>query len=227
MYITSWGDAFIASFQSFKWALASFIPQLVFAIILFVIGWILAHYVGKAIKALVDSLKLDTMFRSTGLEKNLERAGMHLSVGGFIGGLFRWIIIIGFFIASMQFLGLTEVTSFLNSALIPYLLQVLVAALLLAVASVIAEGARKLVIASASGANIGSAKALGSVAFYAIWIFAIFFALSGLGIAQQYMGTLFTGIVFMLALAGGLAFGLGGKEAAARTIENIKGSMKQ
>lgn len=227
MYITSWGDAFIASFQSFKWALASFIPQLVFAIILFVIGWILAHYVGKAIKALVDSLKLDNMFRSTGLEKNLERAGMHLSVGGFIGGLFRWIIIIGFFIASMQFLGLTEVTSFLNSVLIPYLLQVLVAALLLAIASVIAEGARKVVIASASGANIGAARTLGSIAFYAIWVFAIFFALSGFEFIQPYMGTLFTGIIFMLALAGGLAFGLGGKEAASRTIESIKGSMKQ
>ncbi len=227
MIISSWGDAFVASFQSFKYALAFFIPKLIFAIVLFIIGWILAHYIAKAFKTLIDSLKLDSLFRSTSLEKNLERAGIHLSVGGFIGGFIKWIIIIGFFVASMTFLGLAQVNGFINEMLLPYLLQVLVSILLLAVASVVAEAVRKFVVASASGVNVSSARALGTISYYAIWIFAIFFALSGLGIAQSYMGTLFTGIIFMLALAGGLAFGLGGKEAAARAIEKINGNMKQ
>ena len=66
---------------------------------------------------------------------------------------------------------------------------------------------------------------LGSITKYAIWIFAFIIALSELGIASAFMQILFTGVVVMLAIAGGLAFGLGGKEAAARAIDSIAKDM--
>lgn len=73
--------------------------------------------------------------------------------------------------------------------------------------------------------GVRSAKMAGSVAKWAIWIFAIIIALSELGIAPAFMQILFTGIVAMLAIAGGLAFGLGGKEAASRAIDRAKNAL--
>jgi len=67
---------------------------------------------------------------------------------------------------------------------------------------------------------------VGTISYYAIWIFALIIALSTLGIAPQFMQILFTGIVAMLAIAGGLSFGLGGRDAAQKAIENVSQDMK-
>jgi len=80
---------------------------------------------------------------------------------------------------------------------------------------------KKIVTASAKAANVRSANLLGTITRYAIWIFAFIIALSELGIATAFMQILFTGLIAALAIAGGLAFGLGGKEAASRSIEKI------
>ena len=84
---------------------------------------------------------------------------------------------------------------------------------------------KNLVVASSKAANVNSANMLGTITKYAIWIFAFIIALSELGIATYFMQVLFMGIIVMLAIAGGLAFGLGGKEAASRAIENISKDM--
>jgi len=80
---------------------------------------------------------------------------------------------------------------------------------------------KKIVQASAKAVNASSANLLGSITSYAIWIFAIIIALSEIGIATYFMQVLFMGLIVMVAIAGGLAFGLGGKEAAAGLIEKV------
>jgi len=86
---------------------------------------------------------------------------------------------------------------------------------------------KKLVRASAQAANVRSANMLGSITLYAIWIFAFIIALSELGIATAFMQILFTGFIAALAIALGLAFGLGGKDAASRAIEKVSNDMKK
>ena len=108
-----------------------------------------------------------------------------------------------------------------------YLPNVLVAALILLVAGVVADAMQRIVSSSAKAAQVSSAGLLGGIARWSIWILALITALSQLGIAPQFMQILFTGLVAMLALAGGLAFGLGGRDAAAKYIERLRDDMHQ
>ena len=96
------------------------------------------------------------------------------------------------------------------------------AVLILLIAALIAEVMQRIVTGSAKAADIASARFLGSVTRWAIWLFAILAALSQLNVAGAFVETLFTGIVIAISLAIGLAFGLGGQEAAARYIEHLR-----
>lgn len=226
MLLQTWGDVFSVSFQNLWLGVVSFVPSLIVAIIIFIVGWVVGSVVGKAIAQVIASLKIDNLFRGTGLEEALNKAGFRLSVGGFFGGLVKWFIIIVFLMTSLEIVGLSQVNEFLREVVLSYLPNVIIAAFVLVIASVVADAMRKVVVGSAKAANVRSANMLGTVTVYAIWIFAFIIALSELGIAVQFMQILFTGIIAMLAIAGGLAFGLGGRDAAARTIDHVKNDMQ-
>lgn len=202
-----------------------FVPSLLGALILFIIGWVVASVIGKAIAQVLNALKLDKLFESAGASDLLNRAGMKLNVGGFIGGVVKWFIIVVFLMASLEIMGLTQVNDFLREAVLFYLPKVIIASLVLVIATVISDTMKKLVQASAQAANVRSANMLGSITRYAIWIFAFIIALSELGIASSFMQILFTGLIAALAIACGLAFGLGGKDAAAKAIDSFKNNM--
>jgi hypothetical protein len=126
-----------------------------------------------------------------------------------------------FLIASFDVLGLTQVNEFLRDV-VGYIPRVIVAVLILMVAAVVAEVMRKIVVGSARAANVGFANFLGSVTKWAIWIFAILTAIFHLGIAPELIQTIFIGIIAAVAIAGGLAFGLGGKNAAEEVIAKVR-----
>ena len=155
-----------------------------------------------------------------GVESFLNRGGINLNSGKFLGGLVRWFFILVFLIGALDVLHLSQVTLFLKDIL-NYLPRVIVAVLILIAAGLVADAMRKLVLSSAMSANISSAPFLATVTKWTIWIFAILVALSQLGIAAGFIQTIFTGLVVALSLGLGLAFGLGGQEAASRTIEKI------
>lgn len=225
MLIQTWGEVFSTSLQGLWLGFIDFVPNLIIAIIVFIIGWVIGSVVEKALRQVIGALKIDRLFQSAGAEQMLHRAGMKLSVGGFIGGLVKWFIVIVFLMTSLELLHLSAVNQFLREVVLQYLPQVIIAALILIVATIVADAARKLVTGSAKAANVHSARMLGTISYYAIWIFALIIALSQLGVAPAFMQILFTGIIAMLAIAGGLAFGLGGKEAAGRSIDKISGEM--
>lgn len=225
MMVQTWGQVLAASFQNLWIGVIAFVPSLVVAILIFVIGWIVASIISRLLAQLIGALKLDTALKSAGLEAVLRRAGMDLDSGMFIGELARWFIIVVFLVASLQIVGLTQVNDFLKNVVLGYLPNVIIAAMILLVAGVVADAMKNVVTSSAKAAQIHSAGLLGTIARWAIWILALITALAQLGIAQAFMYTLFTGVVAMLALAGGLAFGLGGRDAAARYIEKLRGDM--
>ena len=223
--LQNWGEVFSQSLIGLWYGFVNFVPGLLGAIILFIIGWAVGSIVGRAITQLVAALKVDKLFESAGANAFMNRAGLKLNVSGFIGGVVKWFIIIVFLMASLQILGLTQVNDFLREAVLYYLPKVIIATLVLVIATILADAMRNLVKSSAQAAGVRSANMLGSVTMYAIWIFAFIIALSELGIATAFMQILFTGVIAMLAIAGGLAFGLGGKEAAGRAVERFSSNM--
>ena len=126
---------------------------------------------------------------------------------------------------ALEVLGLSRVTVFLQQVVLLYLPQVIVAVLILVLAAIVAETAKNIIAGSARAAGAHSGNLAGTVAKYAIWITAILAVLNQLGVATEFVQTLFTGIVVAIALGFGLAFGLGGKEAASRTIERVRGEI--
>jgi len=221
MFIQTWGGIFSESLLNLWYGFMNFIPGLLGAIIIFIIGWVVGSIIGKAISQLLTAVKLDKLFESAGADKFMDRTGLKLTVSGFIGGIIKWFIIVVFLMASLQIIGLTQVNDFLGAAVLDYLPRVVIAAIVLIIATIIADAMKKIVQASAKAVNASSANLLGSITSYAIWIFAIIIALSEIGIATYFMQVLFMGLIVMVAIAGGLAFGLGGKEAAASLIEKV------
>jgi len=223
--LQNWGEVFSQSLIGLWYGFMNFVPGLLGAIILLIIGLAVGVIIGKAITQVIAALKVDKLFESAGADAFMNRAGLKLNVSGFIGGVVKWFIVIVFLMASLQILGLTQVNDFLREAVLYYLPKVIIASLVLVIATILADAMRKVVKASAQAANIRSANMLGSITLYSIWIFALIIALSELGIATAFMQILFTGLIAALAIALGLAFGLGGKEAASRAVEKFADDM--
>lgn len=224
-FITTWGETFTGAFQGLAMGLIAFLPKLILALVIFFIGWWLASMIEKAIRQVIMALKVDSLVEGTTFQSSLAKANMKFTISGLVGWLVKWFVVVIFLIASLDLVGLTQVNDVLKEVVLNYLPQVFVAALVLVIATVIADAVRKIIVGGAHSAHVRSANMLGSIVYYAIWIFAIIIALSQLGVAPQFMQILFTGIIAMLAIAGGLAFGLGGKEAAGRTIDTLKNEM--
>lgn len=218
-FVQNWGEVFTQSLQGIWFGVASFIPTLLIAVIIFAIGWVLATLIEKLVEGLFKTFKVDAALKSAGLEDVVKRSGYNLNSGRFVGGLVKWFVIVVFLIASFDIIGLSQVNLFLKDVVLSYLPQVIVAVLVLMIAVVISDAVQKIVIASAKAAHIKSAALLGSISKWAIWIFAILTALIQLGIAPGLLQTLFMGVVVAAALALGLSFGLGGKDAASRILE--------
>lgn len=220
MFLNEWANVLNASFQGLFYGLVAFIPNLLAAIIIFVIGWLIGAGLARVVEQVIGALKVDQALRAAGVERVIERAGWKMNAGAFLGVLVKWFFIIVFLVAALEVLGLTQVTAFLTTVVLGYLPQVIVAVLILLVAAVVAEAAQRVVKGAASAARMRSANFLGTIARSAIWVFAILAALDQLGVSP-FIQTLFTGLVVALALAFGLAFGLGGQQAAARYIDRM------
>lgn len=217
----TWGDVFNASLQSLWWGFVQFTPKLIIAIVFFIVGWFLGSIIAKALEQVFSALRIDNLLKSIGIDNFFRKAGINLDTGRFIGQVARWFIVIVFLLPSLNLVGLDYIAGFLQNDVLGFLPKVIVAALILIIATIVSEGISKTITAGARTMNLHSAHMLGAVAKYAIWAFAFIIALGQLGVAEGYMNTLFAGIIGMLALGGALAFGLGGKDAAARFIAKL------
>ncbi len=222
----TWSDVLFVSFQQLWEGVIGFIPQIIVALVIFIVGWVIAVALGRLVSQIVRALKVDRAFQAIGAEETLSKAGFRLDTGAFIGGLVRWFFIIVFLVAAIDVLGLDQVNAFLKDVVLLYLPNVIVAALILVVAAFIADVMKRIVVGSAKAADVPSADLLGGITRWSIWVFAILAALYQLGIAGIFAQTLFTGFVAMLAIAGGLAFGLGGKDAASQYLSKLRKDIK-
>jgi len=200
----------------------NFIPSLLAAIIVFVIGWFIAEVIGKLVARILKVLKLNQIFDRANWKEALEAAEIKVNISEFIGGICKWVLVIVFLSVSVEILGLGQFASLLNR-LISWLPNLIVAMAIFVVAVIVADILNRLVRASVKKIGVKYAEFAGVIVRWAIYIFAIIAILGQLRIEMaDWLANIliiaFAGVV----LAGAIAFGLGGKEAAARLIEDLK-----
>ncbi len=217
--------AFQTALTTLAGGLASFVPRLIVALFAFIVLWFVAVSLGRIIEHIIKALKLDSLLEGVGIEEPLSRAGYKLNTGVFFGGLVRWFFTVLALLVTVDILQLTAVSEFLSQVVLGYLPNVFVAAIIVVAAAVVADIAQKVVRGAAKAADMPSAHFIGAVSKWSIWTFAILAALYQLGIVGALIQTIVTAFVAMLAIAGGLAFGLGGKDHASQFIEKLKRDM--
>jgi len=222
MTLNQWSNILGGSFQDLWIGVVKIVPNIIVAILVVLIGWLVGALIGRVVMQIIKSLKIDLALRRAGVEDVVQRGGMNLNSGAFIGGLVKWFIIVAFLVAAFDILGLTQVTAILQQFVLVYIPKVIVAVLVLMIGGVLADVVGKAVKSSARAADFAHASFLESISRWAIWVFAILVALLQLNIAEQFLLTLFTGFVGALALALGLSFGLGGRDAAKDIIEKTR-----
>lgn len=211
------------SFRSLYGDLLYFLPEILLALLVLIVGWLIAGSLKHIVERIFKTLKVNEALDAAGVDALAKKAGYPLKAGEFVGALIKWFVIIVFFIAALDILSLDQVTIFFRDVVLGYLPKVIVAVLILLVAMVVANVSSTSVAAGARAAGFGAAAMLGTVTRYAIILFAVLAALSQLEIAPELVQTLFTGIIFAASLAFGLAFGLGGKESAGKYITKMMG----
>jgi len=224
MLLQSWTEVTVNSFQSIWGGFISFLPSLLGALVIFFIGWAIAVGLQKLFTQILRAMRIDPALEKLGMGQFFEQAGIKMDFAGWIGTFIKWFLVLVFLLAATDILNLSEVSVFLRSIL-SYIPSVIIAVVILAVAFWLASVLRKLVQASVSASNIKAAALLGTITYWALLIFGVFAALIQLGIAFALLQTLITGLIAMLAIAGGLAFGLGGKDAAASFINRLRKEM--
>jgi len=225
MIISTWSDVLTGSFQELWDGVVKFVPNLVIAVLIIIIGWVIGALLGRVVSQVIKAIKIDDALKRAGIEDFFRKGGLLLDSGYFVGVLVKWFVIVVFLVAAFDVLGLDQVNSFLREVVLLYLPRVIVAVLILLVSAVIADVMQRIVVTSAKTAEFSSAGLLGKVTKWAIWIFAILVALDQLGIAAGFVQTIFTGVVVALSLALGLSFGLGGQDAAAKYVEKVGGEI--
>lgn len=200
---------------------ARFLPNLIAAIVVFIVGVIIAVILRNALVRALEALGVERAVQGTAVSTALKRADPNLTLSKILGELLRWFIILIFLLPAVDTLGLHQVSGLIASLLL-YLPNVVVAVIVATVGVLFANFAHDFVLAASIGLGTAAASLIAQVARWAIIIFAGLAALTQLGIAQNLIQILFTGLVAMLALAGGLAFGLGGRDAAGELIKKMQ-----
>jgi len=221
MTVENWIQALANSLNEVWAQVLGFLPELIGAIIILIIGLIVATGLDRLIERIVYYLKIDGLLRQVGFDAFLQRGNIRMNAGHFLGKVVFWFFILVFFLTASDILGFDTLSAFLKDVL-NYIPSVIKAALILLVALVVANFVRGLVRASVMGAKLHAGKTLGLISWWGIVVLGFLTALVELGVAVQIINTLITGLVAMLALAGGLAFGLGGKDHANQWIARVK-----
>jgi len=216
------GDNIFGSLEQSMGALwfevMQFLPQLLIAILVLIAGWIIAGIVAGIVRKAFTKFRIDDALDKAGVDELSNKAGYRFKPGHFAGMLVKWFIIIAFAIVSFDILGLEEVTLFMREVVLGYLPQVFAAALILFVGVLVANLARNVLVASLRASGTQKTELYGKLTYALVVAFTIMAILNQLRIADELVEILFMGIVFALSLGAGLAFGLGGRDAAAKFI---------
>jgi hypothetical protein len=224
--MVNWIEITITAFRDLWIGFLNFIPSLVVALIILVIGWFIAVGVGRVITEILKKLKIDKIFEKGSWKQTLAKADLKVDVSGFIGAIVKWILVIVFLKVAVEILGLKEFAIFLKDIL-AYLPNVIIAALIFVIAVIIIDIVEKTVRVGVEGIKVGYGQVISTIIRWSLWAFVILAILHQLGVVPALMEILLFGIVAMLAISFGLAFGLGGRDVAAEILQDLKNKLKK
>ena len=204
----------------------TYLPNLVAAIIVVIIGWLLAIFLSKLVYKILEAIKIDQLANQLGLKNLSEKTGRKLSLTALGAWIVKWFFFLASFIAAADILGLQQVSTFLYQDVLGYAGYVIAAMAILLLGILAANFFEGLVVATVKASGLHNGESLGTITKWAILVFTVIAALSQLQIATAFLQDLFRAIVAMLAIAGGLAFGLGGRDHAKKVLDNIENSLK-
>lgn len=219
--LQSWSDISFEALNSLWLQVLNVLPLILGALVVFIIGLIVASILESVVDKILKAIKLDNLLNRTGLEGFLKRGGLRIDSGKFFGKIVYWFMIIAAALAASDILRFYAFSDFLKSVL-DYIPSLIIAVLIMLAAFIVANFFRTLVRSSVSGAQLKGSKFLSSLASWAVIIFGLLAALIQLGVAGETFNIILSGLVAMLALAGGLAFGLGAKDYAAHLMSKIR-----
>jgi hypothetical protein len=218
--VTDLSTALVTGVTAGLVTLISAIPAIVGALLILVVGWIIAGAVAGLIARGLRAIRVDAMADRAGVTAFLRRAQVHAGTADIVAGVVKWYIRLIFVLMAADALGLTAVSTIVNQIL-AFIPNLLVATLILAAFSWLASLARN-VVTNSLAPTMANAKTLGVLAFAATFGFGVVAAATQIGVATTLIDILFAGLVGALALALGLAFGLGGREEAGQLVRDLR-----
>jgi hypothetical protein len=226
MFNTDWSSVI----QQFLSQLVVFLGQLLLAIVIFVIGYLIAVGIGKLIAEILKSVKFNRLFEKEGWKSALQKAGIEANPAEFIGAIFKWVFVIVSLLVAVEAFGLQAFANLLNEVL-DYLKNVVLAVLVFVVAIVVSDIVEKVVRVAVERLKVGYGYVASSIVKWAIWVFTFLLILDLVLPQSLLIKTLYSSIVYgvvgALALGIGLAIGLGGKETAGRIISEMYRKVEQ
>lgn len=212
-----WQQSLTNVWRSTTVPLITFFPNLVGALLVVVVGVILGNWTKNLLVRALQLLHFETFIKDTKFKAFLLKAELSQKLEDLIGMLVKWLIVLIFFIAATNILGLTAVSAVLGSIL-SYIPNILSAVIILAIGILLAGLVESLVKGALSSIDLQASRLMGKVASYTVVTIATLAAFSELKIAESFINTLFIGFVAMLSLGFGLAIGLGAKDVVGKAL---------
>ena len=217
--IRDWSDAITNSMAQALSLLLAAIPRIIGFIIVVAIGWFIAALIARAVSALLRSIRFNDMADRSGFAGFVANTGVETDSSGFVAEIAKWFVRLITLVVGFDALGLPAVSDVLRQLLL-WLPNLVVAIAVLIFGGLAANWLAGLVRGATAKADLGNPDLLAAIARVAVWAFAIVIAVNQVGIARDLVNILFMAIVGALALALGLAFGIGGRDTAAEVVRN-------
>lgn len=213
--ISDWGSAFLTAIGNALGKIFGFLPDLIGALIILWIGWLIAGIIAKIVAELLRKIKFNQAADHAGLSRFVQSAGVKQDASGLMGEIVKWFFRLLALVAAFSVLQLPALTVALTGIL-NFIPNLFIALIIILIGALLGRFVGDFVKGAASSAGLSNAGLLSNVARYTILYVAVIAALGQIGIAATVIDTIFIGTVAALALAFGLAFGLGGRETAAQ-----------
>lgn len=196
----------------------SFLPALIGAAIILIIGWFVSGLLARLIERALKAVGFEGAVERSGIGDFIRRSGTKLTTSGVIAALIKYFLFLIFVQAAANVLGIPQLTEIINRIIL-FIPNVVVAMAIIVIGSLVAKFLSGLVRSSVSELGVGSPNLLATLTQYSVIGFAVIAAIDQLGIAATLVNTLLIGLIGSVALAVGLAFGLGGRDVAAQITQ--------
>src|SRR3954471_14155004 len=214
------GDAFRASLAGALNTFLSAIPRIIGFAVVLIVGWIISSLFARGVEALLRAVRFNELARRSGFADFVQKMGVRDDSAGVIANIVKWFVRLITLVVAFDTLGLPAVSNVLQQLLL-WLPNLVVALVVLVIGGLAAKALSQLVRGASAEAGFTNPDMLATVTRVAVWGFTIVVAVNQLGIATTLINTLLVGIVGALALAFGLAFGLGGRDRAAQILDTM------